>query len=139
MITTLFLTVMSLFCVSERLQCVSHMLGRQPWPRSSLQGWRQSRRAHGAQAHGDALATVSTWQALDTSARAAAIVCARHLAKDAPSGTEGLVWEPAFQEPCSDLHTRLEAVEFGAEQLAGDGAVADREILRQAGLRVPPH
>jgi hypothetical protein len=49
------------------------------------------------------------------------------------------VWEPAFQEPCSDLHTRLEAVEFGAERLAGDGAVADREILRQAGLRVPPH
>jgi hypothetical protein len=28
---------------------------------------------------------------------------------------------------------------FGAERLAGDGAVADREILRQAGLPVPPH
>jgi hypothetical protein len=94
--------------------------------------------AHGAQAHGDALATVSAWQTLDTTARAAAIVCARHLAKDAPPGTEGLVWEPAFQEPCSDLHTRLEAVEFGAERLAGDGAVADREILRQAGLPIAP-
>src|SRR5260370_59034 len=40
--------------------------------------------AHGAQAHGDALATVSAWQTLDTTARAAAIVCARHLAQDAP-------------------------------------------------------
>jgi hypothetical protein len=36
------------------------------------------------------------------------------------------------------LHTRLEAVEFGAERLAGDGAVADREILRQAGLPIAP-
>lgn len=95
--------------------------------------------AHGAEAHGDALATVSAWQVLDTSARAAAIVCARHLAKDAPPGAEGLLWEPAFYEPCSDLHARLEAVEFGAERLAGDGAVTDREILKQAGRSMSPH
>jgi hypothetical protein len=27
------------------------------------------------------------------------------------------------------LHARLEAAQFSAERLAGDGAVADREIL----------
>jgi hypothetical protein len=47
--------------------------------------------------------------------------------------------EPAFYEPCVALHARLEAAQFGAERLADDGAVADREILRQAGLPVPPH
>jgi hypothetical protein len=46
--------------------------------------------------------------------------------------------EPAFYEPCVALHVRLEAAQFGAERLAGDGAVADREILRR-GLPVPPH
>jgi hypothetical protein len=39
--------------------------------------------------------------------------------------------EPAFYEPCVALHARLEAAQFGAERLAGDGAVADREILRR--------
>ena len=35
-------------------------------------------------------------------------------------------------EPCVALDARLEAAQFGAERLAGDGAVADREILRRA-------
>ena len=55
----------------------------------------------------DALTTVSALQIAEATIRAAEIVCARHLAKDAPPGTEGLLWEPAFYEPCSELHARL--------------------------------
>lgn len=87
----------------------------------------------------DALATVSALQIAEATIRAAEIVCARHLAKDAPPGTEGLLWEPAFYKPCSELHTRLEAAQFAAERLAGDGDVADRDVLRQAGLLPQPH
>jgi hypothetical protein len=87
----------------------------------------------------DALATVSALQIAEATIRAAEIVCARHLAKDAPPGTEGLLWEPAFYEPCSELHTRLEAAQFAAERLVGDGEIPDRDILRQAGLVSQPH
>jgi hypothetical protein len=90
--------------------------------------------AHGGQAHGDALASIDELQGAEKTIRAAEIVCARHLAKDAPPGTEGLLWEPAFYEPCVALHVRLEAAQFGAERLAGDGEVSDQDILRQAGL-----
>jgi hypothetical protein len=37
-------------------------------------------------------------------------------------------------EPCSELHTRLEAAQSGADRLAGDGEVSDPDILRQARL-----
>jgi hypothetical protein len=87
----------------------------------------------------DALVTVSALQIAEATIRAAEIVCARHLAKDAPPGTEGLLWEKAFYEPCSELHTRLEAAQFAAERLAGEGDVADRDILRKAGLLSQPH
>jgi hypothetical protein len=87
----------------------------------------------------DALATVSALQIAEATIRAAEIVCTRHLAKDAPPGTEGLLWEPAFYEPCSELHARLEAAQFAAERLAREGNVADRDILRQAGLLSQPH
>ena len=44
----------------------------------------------------DALTTVSALQIAEATIQAAEIVCARHLAKDAPPGTEGLLWEPAL-------------------------------------------
>jgi hypothetical protein len=94
--------------------------------------------AHGGQAHGDALASIEELQGAETTIRAAEIVCARHLAKDAPPGAEGLLWEPAFYKPCVALHVRLDAAQFGAKRLAGDGEVSDQDILRQAGLLPQP-